>query len=123
MIVVGSSALVAILLGWLDRQTFEDALTCGERRVTSAVNVHETGTVLRLRNEAVAAERFWQFPAESAIEVIPFDELQVRAAAKARLDLSDRAAYRLVKTLSAPPIFKGNELRGPICNSICKPQL
>jgi ribonuclease VapC len=121
MIVVDSSALVAILLKEPEAQDFEDIITSGEQCVMSAVNVHETATVLRLRHGVAAVERFWQFLADVEIEIIPFDEVQVRAAAvafdrygkglnsKARLNLSDCAAYALAKTMSAPLLFKGND--------------
>jgi ribonuclease VapC len=59
MIVVDSSALIAILLNEPDRQAFENILTGGERCLMLAVNVHETATVLRLRHGTVAVERFW----------------------------------------------------------------
>ena len=114
MIVVNSFALVAILLKEPEHQEFEDIITSGERCVMSAVNIRETATVLRLRHGAAAVERFWQFLADVEIETIPFDEAQVRAAAvafdrygkginsKARLNLSDCAAYALAKTMNAP---------------------
>jgi ribonuclease VapC len=121
MIVVDSSALVAILLKEPEHQEFEDIITSGEQCVMSAVNVHETATVLRLRHGAAAVERFWQFLTDVEIDIIPFDEAQVRAAAvsfdrygkginsKARLNLSDCAAYALAKTMNAPLLFKGND--------------
>ena len=55
------------------------------------------------------------------LEIVPFDEAQVRAAAvafdrygkginsKAQLNLSDCAAYALAKTMNAPLLFKGND--------------
>ena len=70
----------------------------------SAVNAHETACVLRGRHGVAAVERFWRWLIDNAIEIVPFDELQVRAAAaafdrygkgidrKARLDLADCAA-------------------------------
>lgn len=121
MIVVDSSALVAILLKEPEAPEFEDIITSGEQCVISAVNVHETATVMRLRHGAAAVEQFWQFLADVEIEIIPFDEAQVRAAAvafdrygkginsKARLNLSDCAAYALAKTMDAPLLFKGND--------------
>jgi ribonuclease VapC len=87
----------------------------------SAVNAHETATVLRLRHGAAAVARFWQFLADSEIEIVPFDEVQVRAAAvafdhygkgvnpRAKLNLSDCAAYALAKTMNAPLLFKGDD--------------
>src|SRR4249919_299762 len=119
MIVIDSSALLAILFKEPEQRGFEDIITSGERCVMSAVNVHETATVLRLRHGAAAVERFWRFLSDVEIEVIPFDDAQVRVAAvafdrygkgidpSARLNLSDCAAYALAKMMDAPLLFKG----------------
>jgi ribonuclease VapC len=121
MIVVDSSALIAILFKEPEQQDFEDIITSGEHCVMSAVNVHETATVLRLRHGIAAVERFWQLLSDVEIGVIPFDEMQVRIAAvafdrfgkgidpRARLNLSDCAAYALAKTMNAPLLFKGGD--------------
>ncbi len=121
MIVVDSSALIAILFEEPEKQAFQNVIAGGERCVMSAVNVHETATVLRVRHGPAAVERFWQFLADSEIEIVPFDEAQVRAAAaafdrygkgmnsRAQLNLSDCAAYALAKVMNAPLLFKGND--------------
>jgi ribonuclease VapC len=121
MIVVNSSAVIAILLDEPEKHGFQDIIAGGERCAMSAVNLHETATVLRLRHGPAAVERLWQFLADSQIEIVPFDEAQVRGAAvafdlygkgihsKARLNLSDCAAYALAKTMNAPLLFKGND--------------
>jgi ribonuclease VapC len=121
MIVVDSSALLAILLGEPEQQAFEDIIAKAVRCVTSAVNAHETAIVLRLRYGPGAVIQFWRWLAESQIEIVPFDEAQVHAAAaafdvfgkgihsKARLNLSDCAAYALAKSLDAPLLFKGDD--------------
>jgi ribonuclease VapC len=87
----------------------------------SAVNVHETVTVLRLRHGPAAVEKFWQFLADLEIEIVPFDAAQVRVAAvvldlygkginpKARLNLSDCAAYALAEIMNAPLLYKGDD--------------
>jgi ribonuclease VapC len=123
MIVVDSSALISILFDEPEKQAFENIISGGERCIISAVNVHETATVLRVRHGAAAVTRFWQFLADIEIEVAVFDEAQVRAAAvafdlygkginpKARLNLSDCAAYALAKTMNAPLLFKGDDFR------------
>ena len=121
MIVVDSSAVLAILLGEADRQSFAEIIAGGERCLMSAVNVHETATVLRLRHGAAAVVAFWLFLTDAEIETIPFDEAQVRAAAvafdrygkginsRARLNLADCAAYALASTMDAPLLFKGGD--------------
>lgn len=89
----------------------------------SAVNAHETACVLRLRHGLAAVEKLWQLLEDNEIEIVPFDELQVRAAAiaynrygkgvdsKARLNLADCAAYALAKTMDSPLLFKGDDFR------------
>jgi ribonuclease VapC len=83
MIVVDTSALIAILFAEPDKGIFENVIAGGERCVMSAVNAHETATVLRVRHGAAAVEKLWQLLADSDIEIVPFDEAQVRAAALA----------------------------------------
>jgi ribonuclease VapC len=121
MIVIDSSALLAISFREPEQQVFSDIITGGEHCMISAVNAHETATILRLRLGATAVERFWKFLADVGIEIIPFDEAQVRAAAiafdrygkgidpRARLNLADCAAYALARTLDAPLLFKGGD--------------
>jgi ribonuclease VapC len=50
MIVVDSSALIAILFDEPEKQAFETIVASDERCVMSAVNAHETATVLRVRH-------------------------------------------------------------------------
>src|SRR5882724_9720237 len=83
MIVVDSSALVAILFQEPEKQAFQAIITGGERCFISAVNAHETATVLRIRHCQAAVLRLWRLLADNEIEVVPFDEVQVRAAAEA----------------------------------------
>jgi ribonuclease VapC len=121
MIVIDSSALIAILFDEPERLAFEAVIAGGEHCVMSAVNAHETASGLRVRHSPAAVERFWGFLAESEIEIVPFDEAQVRMAAvafdrygkglhpRARLNLSVCAAYALAKIRYKPLLFKGND--------------
>ncbi len=122
MIVVDSSALIAILEKESDATVFAVAIHQAARLLISAVNVHETGTVLRARHGIAATARMWRFlQLENDFEIIPFDETQARGAlaafdrygkgidAKARLNLADCAAYALARTMNAPLLFKGND--------------
>ncbi len=121
MIVVDSSALLAILFKEAEKQSFQTILSGGDRCVISAVNAHETACVLRLRHDQAMVEELWRLLEENEIEIVPFDEVQVRAAAialdrygkgidpKARLNLCDCAAYALAKTMNSPLLFKGND--------------
>ncbi len=123
MIVVDSSALIAIFEGEADAHVYARALAEADRLLISAVNVHETVVVLRVRRGAAAVvERLWRFLlSDNDFEIALFDEDQARAArvafaaygkgihAKARLNWADCAAYALAKTLNVPLLFKGGD--------------
>lgn len=119
MMVVDSSAVVAVILEEPDHGHLMNALADSDRSCISAVNVHETAVVLRRNHGASAIGLTWRFLAEYGIDIVPFDEAQARAAAaaydrygkgihpKAKLNLCDCAAYALAKVLDAPLLFKG----------------
>ncbi len=121
MIVVDSSALIAIAFAEPEKAAFEGIIAGPERCLLSAVNAYETATVLRTRRGLVAVEALWEMLESKGIEIIPFDEMQVLAAAeaygrygkgihsKARLNLADCAAYALAKAMNAPLLFKGDD--------------
>jgi ribonuclease VapC len=122
MIVVDSSALVAILEHEPDAAIYAGAIREAERLLVSAVNVHETGMVLRIRHGAASVDRMWRFLRdENDFEIVPFDEAQLREAlaafrrygkgihSKARLNLANCAAYALAMVMNAPLLFKGDE--------------
>jgi ribonuclease VapC len=60
MIVVDSSALIAVLFQETEKQAFQAVIDGDERCVLSAVNAHETACVLRGRLGGGAVTRFWQ---------------------------------------------------------------
>ena len=116
--------LVAVFFDEPEKAAFQAIIDGDDRCVLSAVNAHETACVLRGRHGSAAVERFWQWLADNHVEIAPFDEMQVRAAAvafdrhgkglkgsasKAHLNLADCAAYALAKTMNAPLLFKGND--------------
>jgi ribonuclease VapC len=122
MIVVDSSAIVALLEKEPDATKYAEAIHQADRLLISAVSVHETGIVLRVRRGQAAVERMWRFlQDDNDFEIIPFDALQARQAlaafdrygkgihSKARLNLADCAAYALAATMNAPLLFKGGD--------------
>ena len=122
MIVVDSSALVAILEHEPDAANYATAIRQADRLLVSAVNVHETGMVMRARRGEAAVERMWRFLRdENDFEIVPFDETQAREALsafgrygkgidpRARLNLADCAAYALAKSMNSPLLFKGDD--------------
>jgi ribonuclease VapC len=107
MIVVDSSALITILFGEPEKQVFQNIIAGGERCIISAVNAHETASVLRVRHGPQAVARLWQLLTDSEIEIIPFDEVQVRAAAVA-FDRYGKGIHPAA-TMNAPLLFKGGD--------------
>jgi len=61
MIVVDSSALVAIFQRERDAALYATAIQRADRLVISAVNVHETGMVMRARRGIDAERLVWRF--------------------------------------------------------------
>ena len=121
MIVVDSSALCAVFFNEPEAAAFQATLDGEDRCVLSAVNAHETASVLRGRHGPQAASFFWRWIEDNRIEIAPFDALQARAAGeafgrygkgidpRASLNLADCAAYALAKTMNAPLLFKGDD--------------
>ena len=123
MIVVDSSALLAIFEGEPDAATFATAIAEADRLLISAVNVYETGIVLRVRHGDAAPARLWRFLLEdNDFEIIPIDQRQAHEAltafgrfgkgldARARLNLADCAAYALAKSMNLSLLFKGDDV-------------
>jgi ribonuclease VapC len=120
MIVVDSSILIAIFFDEPEKSDFQRILASNNHFVMSAVNAHETAIVLRVRHGPDRVPELWEFLANT-IEILPFNEVQAKAAAdaygrygkglgtRAKLNLADCAAYALATTLNAPLLFKGND--------------
>ena len=121
MIVVDSSAVVAILEREDDSALYARVIQDADNLTMSAVNAHECAVVLRRRRGPEGERILWLFLADNGVQILPFDEEQARRASeafgrygkgidpKARLNLADCAAYALAKSLSAPLLFKGDD--------------
>ena len=121
MIVIDSSALVAILTGEPERDRFIDAIIDSPRPLISAVNHFETHAVLLRRSGEGSLRGLQEFLAVSRVEVRTFDLDQAYEALrayrrfgkgsghKAQLNLCDCASYALAMALDAPLLFKGHD--------------
>jgi ribonuclease VapC len=121
MIVVDTSALIAILARESEHQPFLKVLDDADRRPISAVTLYETGIVLRMRLGPAGLDDLHDLMQELSAEIIPFDRPQAEAAlaaylrygkgidARARLNMGDCAAYALATSLNAPLLFKGTD--------------
>jgi ribonuclease VapC len=121
MIVVDTSALIAIIQAEPECATFLDQVRQADRALMSAVSMLEAGMVLRARRGPAGIAELVDLVEAMAIEVVPFDAAQADGALqafavygkgqhpKARLNLGDCASYALAKAMDAPLLFKGND--------------
>jgi ribonuclease VapC len=124
MIVVDSSAVVAILFGEPSSAALAERLAADPDRVISAASYLEVGTVLaeRRRSDRLKAiDDLDTFLDEAGIVLAPVDEAQARLALRARivhgrgmrhggmLNFGDAFAYALAKSLDTPLLFIGDD--------------
>jgi ribonuclease VapC len=124
MIVVDSSAVVAILFGEPSAAALLARLAADPDRVMSVASYLETGTVLasRRRSDRLRAiDDLDAFLDEAGITLAPIDETQARLALQARirfgrgmghggvLNFGDAFAYALARTREAPLLFIGDD--------------
>jgi ribonuclease VapC len=124
LIVIDSSAIVAILHREATAEKLEERLRNEDSALLSVANYVETGQVLALRDDRapeVTLSRFHAFLEGSGIVLAPIDELQARIALDARikygrgfghpakLNYSDCFAYALAKTRNLPLLFVGDD--------------
>lgn len=121
MIVVDSSALVAILEEEPEHLQFKAVISASTRRVISSVTLYESGIVLLRRRGPDGVTDVHDLIEEFDFEVVPFDRSHGAAALeayarygkgidpKARLNMGDCVVYAPAKALQAPLLYKGND--------------
>ena len=120
MIVIDSSAFIAILKDEPERRRFIDAIVDHQDPRTSAATYLETSMVMELRLSDRGGRVVDSLIEEIGVEIVPFDHVQAIAARdafrrygkgrhRAALNFGDCFAYALAKTLSAPLLFKGDD--------------
>jgi ribonuclease VapC len=121
MIVLDTSAMIAILEGEPDAGVYSRSISGAPALAVSALQVHEAGIVLHRRHGAGAVLRLWRLLEENNVEIRAFDEPAARTAIAAyqrygkgtghpaQLNLADCAAYALARALNAPLLFKGDD--------------
>jgi ribonuclease VapC len=121
MIVVDTSAVIAILLAEPEAEPFLRAVIAADRAEISAGSALETAIVLeRAAGESVVHD-FERLLDETGVQVVPFDRDQLEHARyafrhfgrgsghAARLNFGDCFAYALAKLRAAPLLFKGTD--------------
>lgn len=126
MLVIDTSALVAIILGEPSALALRQRIAAEphSQRVMSVVSYLETGTVIagrRAPDPLAAIPEVDAILAAAAIQLKPVDEEQARIALNARirfgkgfgtlagLNFGDCFSYALAKTLDAPLLFIGDD--------------
>ncbi len=124
MIVVDSSAVVAILFGEPSAPALLARLAAEPERIMSVAAYVETGTVLAGRrhdNRMLAIDDLDAFLAEAGITLAPVDASQARLALRARirfgrgmghggkLNFGDAFSSSLARTREAPLLFIGDD--------------
>jgi ribonuclease VapC len=124
MIVIDSSAVVAMLFGEASSTALAERLASDPDRRMSVASYLETGTVLAGRRRAdrlKAIDDLDAFLNEAGISLVPVDAAQARLALRARiihgramghggaLNFGDAFSYALAKSLDAPLLFVGDD--------------
>jgi len=121
MIVVDTSAIIAIILVEPEAERFKSVVTLAAELAIAAPTLVETQIVAQARLERAGMELVRTVVAGSGIRVVPFDEAQANLAAdawrrygrgsgsSARLNFGDCFSYALARTLEAPLLFKGDD--------------
>jgi ribonuclease VapC len=120
VIVVDTSALLAVLLDEPEKASFRDLLASDVHKMVSAVNVLEAGIVMSVRRGPDGLAALSELLGTAEIEVVPFDQGQSDLALRAfrafgkgrhtaRLNICDCAAYALAKRMNAPLLYKSND--------------
>ena len=120
MIVVDTSAIVAILKGEIEARSFLEIIVDEDRCFLSAVGLFEASMVMIGRGPAAAANDLDALVRRRGIEIVPFDEEQARQSRAAfvrfgkgrhpaALNFGDCVSYALARSLGLPLLFKGTD--------------
>ncbi|MBZ5581623.1 MAG: type II toxin-antitoxin system VapC family toxin [Acidobacteriia bacterium] len=119
--VIDTSAIVAILFGESERETFLGLLAAEPLLVISVVTFHESSIVTAQKKRSPAAAQLVDnLTRDLAIEMIPLDVDGAGAARdayfrygrgwhSAGLNLADCFSYSLAKSRDEPLLFKGSD--------------
>jgi ribonuclease VapC len=121
MIVVDSSALVAILKQEPDAGILARSLATQSRRLISAATYLECGVVTLSKLGAAGLAELDGLASHLMLELVPFDDEQARAGVNAhrrygrgsghpaKLNFGDCFSYALARTRNLPLLFKGDD--------------
>jgi ribonuclease VapC len=120
LIVVDSSALLAICLEEAEHASFVDMILSADDARIGAPNFVEASMIVESRNGEPGWQELEKITVNLGLAITAFDASHVAAARdafrrygkgrhRAALNFGDCCAYALAKTLDAPLLFKGND--------------
>jgi ribonuclease VapC len=120
LIVVDSSALIAILLNEPEKTAFSEAILAADNVQIGAPNFFEVSMVAETRQGLAGCRDLDRLAASLGLAVVAFDATHIESARdayrrygkgrhRAALNFGDCCAYALAKTLDWPLLFKGND--------------
>ena len=118
--VIDTSALIAVLLGEPERDTFQELIARSDAPVMSVVSVVEVSLVLHGRRPTYDPRYLDDFLQQLGIEVVSVDAEQGKIARDAfrrfgrgqhpaRLNFGDCFSYAAAKASNVPLLFKGED--------------
>ncbi len=119
--IIGASALLAILRNEADGQVFADAIETATTRRLSTATFVEAAIVIDRSNNPISSRRFDDLIEDAQLIFEPVTESQARLARAAyrdfgkgsghpaQLNYGDCFAYALAKELKEPLLFKGSD--------------
>lgn len=119
MIVIDTSAIVAILTGEHDAPSLLECIAVAPQRCISAANLLEARLVLEI-GRGLEPERISELLTRWQVEIVSFEPADVDLAFDAyrrfgkgrhaaRLNMGDCAAYALAKARGWPLLYKGDD--------------
>ncbi len=122
MMVIDSSAILAILQDEPERRAFNEAIETASERRLSAASLVELSIVIEARIGPDGLRDLDLFLATAGIAIVPFDSDQALIARSAfhrfgkgrhpaGLNLGDCFSYALAQACDAPLLFKGQDFR------------
>lgn len=120
MIVVDSSALIAIYFNEPEKASFALAVVSVDAPCIGAPNFLEASMVAETRHGEAGCRELDRIAANLGLEIVPFDASHIQGARdafrrfgkgrhRANLNFGDCCAYALAKLRDVPLLFKGND--------------
>lgn len=120
MIVVDSSALIAILMNEAEKVPFAEAILMADGPRIGAPNFFEVSMVAEARQGQAGCRDLDRLSSSLGLDVVAFDATHIEGARdafrrfgkgrhRASLNFGDCCAYALAKSLGLPLLFKGDD--------------